>query len=391
MRTIITVLRKELLSTLRDKKTIFSTILLPALAMPLLIFGIIRLQVSQMEKQRTQELKVALFNAPDGVEDLFAPPAYVLVSVADPMAARDSVAAESLDAVLVFDPAFTEQVRQLRSGRAEMYYKSTSEQVEKRISEQLALFERDLVLQRLDQLQFDAELLEPIVVEKLDVASAKEQIGMAMGGFLPYLFIIFCFTGCMYPALDMITGEKEKGTIETLLTVPASRFQILLGKMFAIALIGIIAALVAIGSLVATVQLATELPPIILAAISDILSIRFVLMLFAMLIPLSLFFAGLISAIAIRAESFKEAQSYVTPLMFVAILPAMVALMPGIKLTWGTAFIPILNIALATKEIIAGTIDPAMFAVILLSLVLLAFLAVMASKGQFSKEGNILK
>ncbi len=391
MSTIATVIRKELLSTLRDRKTLFSAILLPALAMPLLLIGIGKLQGSLKEKERTRELKVALFNAPAEVADLFAPPLFAQVQPEDAEAARDSVEAENFDALLVFEPAFHENASGSRSGRITLYHKSTQEGVDKRVRERLDLYEQRLMDQRIQRLGLEKEMLDPVVLEPVDVASTKEQIGVVVGGMLPYLFIIFCFTGCMYPALDMVTGEKEKGTIETLLTTPTSRFGILLGKMLTIALVGLCAALMVIGGLVVTLQLATEIPAPLMDAVQDILSLRFVLMLFAMLIPLSLFFAGMISAVAIRASSFKEAQSYVTPLMFVVIVPAMVALMPGVKLTWALAFVPILNIALATKEIIAGTMYLPMYLAIVVSLVLLALVTVFISKGQFDKEGNILK
>ncbi len=391
MSTIATVIRKELLSTLRDRKTLFSAILLPALAMPLLLIGIGKLQGALMEKERTRELKVALINAPTEAADLFAPPLFAQVQPEDAEAARDSVEAENFDALLVFEPAFRENASGSRSGRITLYHKSTQEGVDKRVRERLDLYEQRLMDQRIQRLGLEKEMLDPVVLEPVDVASTKEQIGVVVGGMLPYLFIIFCFTGCMYPALDMVTGEKEKGTIETLLTTPTSRFGILLGKMLTIALIGLCAALMVIGGLVVTLQLATEIPAPLMDAVQDILSLRFVLMLFAMLIPLSLFFAGMISAVAIRASSFKEAQSYVTPLMFVVIIPAMVALMPGVKLTWALAFVPILNIALATKEIIAGTMYLPMYLAIVVSLVLLALVTVFISKGQFDKEGNILK
>ena len=110
-----------------------------------------------------------------------------------------------------------------------------------------------------------------------------------------------------------------------------------------------------------------------------------------MLLPLSFFFAGVLSAMVVRTSSFKEAQSYVTPMTFVVIVPAMVAMMPGIELNWQLSFVPILNVALATKEIIGGTIHLGQFAVIVLSLVVFATLSVFISYQQFSQEKNVLK
>ena len=90
----------------------------------------------------------------------------------------------------------------------------------------------------------------------------------------------------------------------------------------------------------------------------DILSGKVVLMIATLLLPLAAFFAAMILAFAIRAKSFKEAQSALTPLSFVVILPVVFGLLPGIELSTRTAMIPILNVSLATKEVIAGTINP---------------------------------
>jgi sodium transport system permease protein len=259
------------------------------------------------------------------------------------------------------------------SANLNLYYKSTNLLLYNRISEKIGLLKSQILDDRIQELNISAEALTPIVISKKDIASQKEQIGKTVGGFLPYIFIIFCFLGCMYPAIDLITGEKERGTIETLLTSPASRFKILVGKMITISIVGLSAAFMTILGMMVGLKFLPDIPLDFLDSINDILSTKFIVMLFGMLFPLSIFFAGLLSAIVIRAKSFKEAQSIVTPLNFVVIIPAMVALMPSVELNWQTVWIPILNIALATKEIIAGSIQVSQYAVIVLSLTLMAF------------------
>ena len=391
MKTIFTVIKKELTDTLRDKKTLFSAILLPALAMPLLLLGVTKLQQNLLDKEQNKQLKVALIGAPQNIISQFKDTTFVLVNNIALAGVKDSINNRSLDAVLEFKPDFQQKVSNLQSGGLNLYYKSTNLLVEKRIREKLDGYKATIMNDRIKQLELSSEALEPLSISRIDIASPKEQIGKMIGGFIPYIFIIFCFMGCMYPALDLITGEKERGTIETLLTVPASRFKILMGKTITIALVGITAALMTIGGMFIGLKFIDGIPPDFLNAINDILGLKFILMLFAMLIPLSVFFAGLLSAIVVRASSFKEAQSYVTPLSFVIIIPAMIALMPGVELTWQTVWIPILNIALATKEIIAGSIQPAHYIVVVGSLIVLAVIAVFFSLKQFSKETMVLK
>ena len=195
----------------------------------------------------------------------------------------------------------------------------------------------------------------------------------------------------MYPSLDLITGEKERGTIETLLTVPASRFKILFGKVLAIALFGLAAAIMGILGLVIAAKFLPDIPAEFTDVLSGMVSLKFIVLLLVMLIPLCFFFAGALCALVVRAKSFKEAQSIVSPFMMIVFIPAAMALLPGIELDWKTAFIPILNIALATKEIVADTLNTGHYIAIVFSLIAVAIIAVFTSYRAFSKEGMVLK
>ncbi len=391
MKIIYTVLKKELKDTLRDKRTLISAIVLPALIIPLLMFGVTRLQMSLMNKEENKQLKIALIGIPEIIKKQFEDDNFNLYYNFNLETGKEAISNDSLDAVLEFHPDFLLNINQMKSGNLNLYYKSTNLLLYNRISGKIDILRSQVLNDRTKQLKISTEAFTPIIISKVDIASPKEQIGKMVGGFLPYIFIIFCFMGCMYPAIDLITGEKEKGTMETLLTVPASRFKILIGKMAAISLVGLSAALMTIFGMVIGLKFLPDIPKDFLDSISEILSIKFIIMLFAMLLPLSVFFSGLLSAIVIRTQSFKEAQSIVTPLTFVIIIPAAIALIPGVELNWQTVWIPILNIALATKEIIAGTIVTGQYITIVSSLILLALVAAYVSFKQFSKESMVLK
>ena len=391
MNTILTVLKKELKDTLRDKRTLISAVIIPVLIIPLLLIGVTKLQTTLMKKEGDKQLKIALIGNPQNFKDQLQDSSFKMFTNYKIADAKEAVAKDSLDAVIEFPADFFTNVNDMKSGKMNLYYKSTNLMLYSRLSEKLEVIKANILEERIKKLNISKETLTPFEITKVDIATAKEQLGKMVGGFLPYIFIIFCFTACMYPAIDLITGEKEKGTMETLLSSPASRFQILIGKMLTISIVGLSAALMTIVGMVVGLKFLPDIPPDFLATINDMVSIKFIVMLFAMLIPLSIFFAGLLSAIVIRAKSFKEAQTMVTPMMFVIIIPAMLALIPGVVLNWQTAFIPVLNIALATKEIIAGTINMAMYAAIVLSLIGFALLAAFISYKQFSKESMVLK
>jgi len=390
MNTILTVFKKEMVDTLRDKRTLLTAIVMPALLMPILMYGMSKLTSSIMEKEENKKLKVALLDAPADFALELDTAKFELIHGISIEDGRDQITSDSLDAMIGFHKQYAENIGDMKSGKVNMWYKSTNLLVKDRLTEVVDTYEEKLLDNRISALSLTRDAIDPINLIRYDIAPKNEQIGKMVGGFLPYIFIIFCFMGCMYPALDLITGEKERGTIETLLTVPASKFSILMGKVLTIALVGLSAALMTILGLVVAIKFLPDLPADILEAMTNIVGIKFVLMLFAMLIPMAIFFGGLISAMVVRAKSFKEAQSIVTPVSFLVIVPAVIALLPGIELNWSTVFVPILNVALATKEIVAGTIQPIHYLMVVLSLIILALVAVGVSYQQFSKESMVL-
>jgi sodium transport system permease protein len=195
----------------------------------------------------------------------------------------------------------------------------------------------------------------------------------------------------MYPAIDLFTGEKERGTIETLLTTPVARWKILMGKMLVVVSSGMLAASCSlIGLFISIEYLDLGAEKEIMEVIHGMLNLPFILSLLALLFPMVIFFAGVMIPIAIYAKSFKEAQSIITPLNIVMVLPAMIGFFPGIELNLNTAFIPVINVVLATKELIAGTLSFGYFLSVFSVMLLIAGLAVLLSYRQFGKESNIL-
>ena len=391
MKTVFTVLKKELKVTLRDKRTLFTVILFPAILFPLLIFIGAKAQTKLADSKKDKQLKIAIINTPEDLKNkLYAGKEFVIKENYNENSGITAIQSDSLDALVVFNPDFEANISALKSEPVKIFYKSTNFLIYSRIAKDLNETNEYLLKNRIQQLNISEEALKPIVIEKIDIASKKEQIGEVVGGFLPYLFIIICFTGCMYPAIELTTGEKEKKTLETLLTVPASRFYILLGKVITMTLVGLSAALMTIFGLFISVQFFNEIPKELTDSVYDILNIKFVMLLLIMLIPLSFFFSGMLSALAISAKSFKEAQSRIQPMMIVAILPAAMALIPGIKLDWTTVWIPIFNIALVTKKIMAENLDYSIYITVVISTIIISLLAIYFSYKQFSKEKMVL-
>ncbi|MFQ6115060.1 MAG: ABC transporter permease, partial [bacterium] len=285
------------------------------------------------------------------------------------------------------------QVADLRAGRLNIYYKSTEDDdiTKDRLMDLVKEFETNLLTVRFNKLQLDETIVKTVDLTEVNVATPKQRLGGLIGGFLPYIFIIFCFLGSMYPAIDLGAGEKERGTLETLLTSPVNRFQILLGKFMVVVLTGVLSALVSILGLYLGIRQIHEIPPEFLKMLLSILEFRSIALLLTLLLPLTIFFAGVQLSLSIFAKSFKEAQSIISPLSMVVIVPAAIGMIPGITLNTSTAVIPILNVSLATKEIISDTIQPGLLTEVYGSLVVLAGISLFVSSKWFKREEVIFR
>lgn len=394
MKHIIPIIKKESLDTLRDRRTLIIMVLVPVLLFPLLFIALTRLQMSVMEREQVRLVRIGWVSHDDDsrlAEFLESQERMELIPMEDASSLEALIRADSISYGLVIPEGFGQALDDMESISLSLYYSGARLQGKERIDRVLRQFEQSIVGERLALKELGEAFIKPFHTQSVNIASDQEMIGKLAGGFLPYLFIIFCFTGAMYPAIDLFTGEKERRTLETLLTAPVSRLDILIGKLSVVALTGIISALLAILGLFLGFQLTTGLPDAIMGVIVGILSIQFVLLLLLMLVPLTIFFAGIMAPLTIYAKTFKEAQSILTPMTFLVIIPAAVAMVPGIEYNAITALVPIINITLATKEIIAGTLYLPHYLITVLSLVGLASISVLFCARWFGKESNILR
>lgn len=396
MKTVWTIFRKELIDSIRDRRTLFAMVVIPLVMFPVLIGISSRMMMSQIKKAQEKTLKVGLVTngSAAGLKDMLAGSDRIqIIEGLDEAEGRSLVEMDSLEAFIVVDDDFDEQIAGNKQGGIRLYYKSTekSEIEYERVIGILEDFEKKLRKERFSSLGLDVSIIETVDLRSFNLASIKERLAGSIGGFLPYLFIIFCFTGSMYPAIDLAAGEKERGTLETLLTSPAGKFEILLGKFWVVVLTGIISASISIVGMYIGVLQMKEIPAELMNSILGILETRSIVLLLSLLLPLTCFFAGILLSLSIIAKSFKEAQSILTPLMIVVIVPAFIGLLPGMELDGKTALIPILNVSLATKSIIAGNIQPLLMAEVYLSLLMVAGLSLFACAKIFQSEKNIFR
>ncbi len=195
----------------------------------------------------------------------------------------------------------------------------------------------------------------------------------------------------MYPGIDLGAGEKERGTLETLLSTPTKRIHIILGKLLVVMIAAIITAFIAMLGVFIAIRLLPEITNDFLPVIKQMFSFKMIFMILTLVIPISAFFSALILSLSIYAKSFKEAQSMITPFNIAIIFPALLGTLPGIELNYKTALIPIMNVSLATKEVLAGTINPVLLAEVYLSLFIFASISILFCVKWFQREETLFR
>jgi sodium transport system permease protein len=391
------ILIKELTDMIRDRRTIFMMVVMPLVVIPLLATTAIKLTQSQIEKAKDKELRVAVIGetaAPELFERLSKEENFFLVTMTNADSARAMTAEQTLDGVVIIPQDFSEFVEGDKQATIRLIFKSSESlnAARRRIEAIIDQYDREIVNERIGRLQLDETLFDAIAIEREDVASTEEKFAENAGGFLPYIFIIFGFMGSIYPALDLGAGEKERGTLETILSSPASRFDIVMGKFLVVVLFSIATAFLAmLGVLIMVYQFLPTIETNITQTVMDMLGPRRIFIIMSMVLPVSAFFSAVALAISIFARSFKEAQSMMAPLNIIIILPAMIGMLPGFELSAVTAAIPILNLSLATKAILGGSADPILIAEVYLSLFLLAGVSIYGCVKWFNREETLFR
>jgi len=303
------------------------------------------------------------------------------------------IKSDSLQGGLYLGKGFLKKIKTNSSGDAKIYYKSSDlmSKSKKRMQAALDIYKEKIIAERLKQLNVDGQILEPITITNIDMATAKETLGKAIGGFIPYVLVMFIFLGAMYPAIDLGAGEKERGSLETLLSSPATKFEITMGKLLVVSLTGIVSGLVSVLGISSSLFFIDKIPVQIQETILELINPFMIFSIIILMIPIAIFFASMLLSISFYARSFKEAQSLMGPLNMVIIVPLFLSLGPGMEMDHATALMPLINVGLLTKEILAGSVELIYFIETLFSLLFCAAIGIWFSVFWFKKENTIFR
>lgn len=381
------IVSREVRDQLRDRRTIFVIAILPLLLYPLL--GMSFLQVAQFMKEHPTTIWVvgaerlpdepALFEGEGFRADLLAMPAeqrLFELTVAPEVPpgdieklANDAVGSGEFDAVVYFPAAFAKHVANLSQSAAdedqqqvgpEVFFnqaKDKSRVARDRVVAILARWRSQLVDQTLSAKSLPAAAARPFRVVSQDLSAATGRNAAAWSKILPFIIIIWAMTGAFYPAVDLCAGEKERGTLETLLSCPASRHEIVFGKLVTVMLFSMATSLLNLFSLTFTGRfvmgqlqsyggidgLEIGAPP--LGTLGWLI---------LALIPISALFSALSLALAAMARSSKEGQYYLMPLMLGTMPLMMLPMLPAVELDLGNSLVPVSGIILLLRSLIEG-------------------------------------
>jgi len=396
MYRIITIIKKELRDLVRDRRTMFFMIVFPAVIIPFLIGGVSKLTISIMKKEMDKTLTIAIVGDEYDstlVEFIRNQDRLILITTLLEHQIKPQILDEIIDGAIVIPNNVREYLSEKKQVELKHYFRSgKGENInEKRLNRILEDYFSPLIEARYQSFSLDKAVFEPYVISKIDVATEQEKFGKTIGTFLPYMFLLFCFSGAMYPALDLGAGEKERGTLETILTSPASQLEILTGKFIVVSFFGVMSVVFGLMGMLAAVNLNSEIPAEVIAIAMTILGAKPIFLMLSLLFPIALFFAAFLLSISFYAKTFKEAQSIMGPLNILIIIPIMIGMMPGIMLDISTAWIPILNVSLAMNDIIAGTLSWSLYAEVMLSLLFFTALSMWISVKFVSREEVIFR
>jgi sodium transport system permease protein len=384
-RAILTVFLKEVRENLRDRRTLISAFVTGPLLTPLIFVMLISFSINRELDKAEQPLKVPVIGAtfaPNLVEALKAGGIVPQPAIADP---EQAVRRQDADLVLRLTADYAKAWRKGEPVQVELIFDSSqrdsSGSVE-RVSKLVEGYARQQGAMRLVARGLSPATAWPVVVARRDQATAQSR-AVLLFNMLPYLFVLTIFIGGMYLAIDLTAGERERQSLEPLFANPVPRWRILLGKLGAImtfstaSLLICLCAFAVIGRFMPTEKLGMEVD----------LGWRFASHVLLLQLPLIALLAALQSLVAAFAKSYREAQTYLSLLMMVPILPSIMLMVMPIKPQDWMYAVPLLGQHLGIIDLLRGNgIDTEHLALSLAGTAAAALVAVLVTMQLYRSE-----
>ena len=395
------LLVKEIKHLFRDTKTIVQTVVVPTFITPLLIGAIFWYVGSIATEETKKTYDISVYPSSDSllIADLNNSDRLAITEEDSLEAVIEAVTFDKSEIGLAFDDAFVNDLTSNNSAQLTIYSKDidTFSQAKSIVSNIVDDYEENIRNNRLELLNLDENYVNPITINEEDLTTEEESAGSIFGALLALFFVMYVISGSMYPAIDLGAGEKERGTMETLISTNISSVDIIIGKMLSVTSSAILTATFsmlgfAIPILVIFLFYADSVNEYLFGLLSAIVNPVALIGVFVLIIPLSVFMGAFLLAISVYAKTPKEAGLLLGNVLIVFIIPCYVPLInPGLELDFVGALIPCYNLALITNNLIAGTVDWFLYSVALLSTIVYCIVAIYITYIMFDDENVIFR
>ena len=351
-----------------------------------------RNQVTDAQKSTISVGIVGLDKAPDVRDLLKGAPNLKIVEQTRTQAEAD-IRSRKLPASALIPNDATKSIADMRPVYVTVLMDQGSQASQEAAGRLESLFEergKRLVAQRLHDNALPQQLATPFISRKEAIQGGSSVSTLLLATFLPYILAVTALMGGVYLANDSVAGEKERGTLETLLVSPLSRRDIALGKFAAVASVALMSSLLSLGGMIWPFYVHL---PIFAWMTQSGLSLRPLAVLAVLLVqfPLAIMGAGLLLAISTFARNQKEAQTYLTPVLLLVTVLGMVTMFLKVETPLYWALVPVANAAMVVKQALQGVTNVPFLVGASVASMLYASLAVAFAAHAFQKESVLLK
>lgn len=402
-RVIKSLYKKEMLDVLRDKKTVVMMLVVPIILYPLLMLvGMLTMtKISTDIETRTYKVAfskdvsdelIGYFD--EGATDEYS--FFVYEDVA-PEEAQLLLEQEKIDVYVTLqatDMSAQETEKKAVKERYQIDYLSSvnnSGYGADRVQSVLASYSRDMSKRLLEKAGLDADyILNPVELKLADKAKAEESAGNLMGTIIPFMLIVSLLMGTMYPAIDTTAGERERGTLETMLTLPISNQELIFSKFLTVATIGVASAILNLISMGGVSSYMYHIAVSVGGMNQGINFVRFipaVIIGVLCILAFAIFVSAITMCVCAFARTYKEANNYITPLMLVILFASFASMLPNLVLNARTALVPVVNICLLIRDILSFKYNFAIIALVLASNTIYGILSVLFLGRIYKSEG----
>ncbi|MGQ9738818.1 MAG: ABC transporter permease [Armatimonadota bacterium] len=360
-RTFI-VFWKELREVMRDRRVLFSTILSPLLITPLLLWGI-GVMLNRREEAAHREVIPVAVVAPKGGQEIIQAmekSGFAVRRMEERRQAETLLKNRQVKAVILLDEQFDQRLHHESTAQVQVLFdplNDTSRDAVTRLRALTDTLNAQWLQRRLARRLMTAEFAQPIAIRTQAIQTENPAGNLILSIFLPYVIVLSAFFGAVSPAFDLVAGEKERGTIETLLATPASRRQIVWGKFLTVAVVCLIAAIFAMLGMLLAFALPTSSRVFMQQAGRFSISVPAMGTLIITLLPLTVFYSAMLMIVSTFARNQKEAQTYLIPLSSLVVLPAVASMFVRTESAIWLSAVPVLNSAVIIKQVLTGIVD----------------------------------